>query len=427
MPLENALVVARREYLARVRTKGFWLATIALPLLLAAMGVVPTLLMVGADTGQRLVVVDETGEIGDLLRRELGASEIPGLQEVAGFTLTVEAPAADRQAQRAELNRRVLDGEIDAWSWLDDASITEGRIGYNAESVSNFLTQERLEDALSRAVRVYRLERAGYDAEAVSELTSGVRLKTSKISEEGEKEEGAEAGIILAYLLFFLLYMVLLIYGQQVMNGVLEEKTSRIVEVIVSTTRPFELMLGKLTGVCCTALTQLGIWLAALAVVTLPGVVSAMAWIPEEVDLPTFAPGIFLHFLICFLLGFFLFSSVYAAIGAAFNNVQEAQQFASVAVFFLIAPVFFFWVVINDPDSTVSVVTSLVPLFTPLLMMLRIAIKTPPAWQIVLGYLLTALATWASIWAGARIYRTGILMYGKKPSARELWRWLRRA
>ena len=426
MRLDNAVTVAKREYLARLRTKGFWLATVALPLFIGAMGVVPALLLGKGDKAHRLAVVDATGRLGEALARELAESDGP-LGERAAFDVELVPAGADARADAEALDRRVLDDEIDAWIRIDDASLAADEIAYNAESVSNFITQSALERALSRVVRHDRLTAAGYDADEVGTLARGVGLDTVRVSEEGSKSEGAEAGIILAYVLFFILYMVLIIYGQQVMNGVLEEKSSRIVEVIVSTTRPFELMLGKLGGICLVALTQLAIWMGTLVLLTLPGVVASMAWVPENVDIPSFTPAILLHFLGHFLLGFFLYSTLYAAIGASFNNVQEAQQFASVAVIFLIAPVFLFWKVLNDPDSTLSVVSSLVPLFSPLLMMLRIAVKTPPWWQITLSYLLTALFTLAMVWLSARIYRVGILMYGKKPTIQELWRWIRYA
>jgi ABC-2 type transport system permease protein len=142
-------------------------------------------------------------------------------------------------------------------------------------------------------------------------------------------------------------------------------------------------------------------------------------------SIPRVPAGVYVHFFAFFLLGFVLYATFYAAIGAAFNNVQEAQQFASLAAFALIAPILFFWTVVNDPDSTLSVVMSLVPPFTPLLMLLRITIKTPPAWQIALGYATTALFAWLMIRIAGRIYRVGILMVGKKPSLPELWRWVR--
>ena len=458
MRASRALVVAQREYLSRVKSPGFWLATIVLPVLLAALGILPTLFLFKSTSAHRVVVVDQTGELGEALAARLAPSlgepapDEPGTEtaeengppagaagesfeqrveqrlEAARFEVTLEPPAAsDPEAQRDELNRRVLDGELDAWIWIPGDALETSRVEYHAGSVSNFITQDRLQDALSAVARERRFRGAGFDPEQIGQLSRRVRLTTFRVTEAGGEQEGAEAGLILAYALFFLLYMVLVFYGQQVMNGVIEEKSSRIVEVIVSTVRPFELLMGKLLGICAAALTQLGVWLGAMVAFTLPGVVSAMAWIPEDVDVPTLSAGLVIHFVLLFLLGFFVFSTVYAAIGSAFNNIQEAQQWAGFIVVFLVAPVLFFWMVINDPDSTVSVVASPVPMFTPLLMMLRIAIKTPPVWQIGLGYLLTTAFTFFMIWLSARIYRTGILMYGKKPTLKELWRWVRYA
>jgi len=448
MRIRQALVVAQREYLSRVKSLGFWLATIVLPLFIAAIGILPTLFLLKSVSAHRVAVVDRTGELGEELTERLvpapeatagaedttpeGGAEgfeqqIEEQLESALFEVTLEPAAADPEAQKAELNRRVLEGELDAWIWIGGDALDSSRVEYHAESVSNFITQDRLRDALTAVTREQRFRRAGFDPEQIGELNRRVWLTTFRITEEGGEEEGAEAGLILAYALFFLLYMVLIFYGQQVMNGVIEEKSSRIVEVVVSTVRPFELLMGKLIGICGAALTQLAVWLGTMVAFTLPSVVAAMAWIPEGFDVPTISPGLVVHFVLLFLLGFFVFSTLYAAIGSAFNNVQEAQQWAGFIVIFLVAPVLFFWMVINDPDSTVSVVSSLIPMFTPLLMMLRIAIKTPPFWQIALGYLLTTTFTVGMIWLSARVYRTGILMYGKKPTLKELWRWVRYA
>jgi len=426
----RVLTVARREYLARIRTKAFWITTVALPLLLAAMLVVPALLATQARSTLRVVAVDATGRLGEELAAlsDVPVSDVPMEGDdaaMAAFSVTVEEPTGDPEAQRAALDRRILSGAVDAWIWIDEEAIESGRLPYHGESVSNFLTQGRLERELSRLVHDDRLRRAGLDPVAIGELTRGVALVTVRVSSEGSRAEGAEAGIFLSYGLFFLLYIVLLIYGQQVMTGVLEEKTNRIVEVIVATTTPTDLMAGKLAGVCGVALTQLALWMGTVAVLTAPGVVERVALLPPQISIPRVPAQIYVHFFAFFLLGFVLYATFYAAIGAAFNNVQEAQQFASLAAFVLIAPILFFWTVVNDPDSTLSVVMSLVPPFTPLLMLLRITIKTPPAWQIALGYAATALFAWLMIRIAGRIYRVGILMVGKKPTLPELWRWVR--
>jgi len=212
-----------------------------------------------------------------------------------------------------------------------------------------------------------------------------------------------------------------------VMTGILDEKSSRIVEVLVSAVKPFELMLGKLLGIGFVGLTQFAIWLLTTTVITSPGLAVAVALLPKGVSLPQLGIGVALHLAIFFVLGFFVFASFYAALGAAFNNIQEAQQMAAPLILLLVVPVFLAPRVINDPESTFSVVLSLVPLFSPLLMTLRLAIRMPPIWQVLLAEVLTASFVVLMVWASARIYRVGILMYGKKPTFGELARWLRRA
>jgi len=248
-----------------------------------------------------------------------------------------------------------------------------------------------------------------------------------RVSAEGSREEMGEAGFFLAYGLFFLLYMVLLLWGQQVLQGVLEEKSSRVVEVVVSAARPFDLMLGKLVGIGAAALTQFGIWMVTLVVLTAPGLISSFAAAPPELALPTVSVAQAVYVVVFFLLGFFVYSSMYAAVGSAFNNLQEAQQLAFVPTMAIILPMFFLLPVINDSNGTLAVVTSMVPFLSPILMPLRIAVLTPPLWQIVLSIAVTAAFVLLMVWVCARIYRTGILMYGKKPTFKELLRWMRYA
>jgi len=424
MRVKQTAVIAKREYLARLKSKGFWISTILIPILMAAWAILPSLFMAKSKSTQRLTVIDQTGEIAEPLLAEIEAWAGKTGGQVT-FDIDRDEPGPDPEAKRAELDRRVLDGEIQAWLWIDESALAENRVEYHAESVSNFLTQEALERALSTVARKVRLESAGYDVAAISTLTESIDLETVRVSEEGSREEGGLGGFALAFGLFMLLYMTTLIYGQQVMNGILEEKSSRVVEVILAVVQPTELMTGKLVGICLVGLTQLVIWIGTAIALTAPGLVAAIAFIPPDVSLPTISPSILMHFFLLFLLGYFFYATLYAMIGASFNNVQEAQQMAGVAVIFVVAPWMFFMPIVNDPDSTLAVVTSLIPVFTPLLMMLRIALKMPPLWQILLGYALTTGLCIAMIWLCARIYRVGILMYGKKPTIQEIWRWVR--
>jgi ABC-2 type transport system permease protein len=428
MRLENMVIIAKREYSQRFRSKGFWIATLILPLFVVASAILPSLLLSRSRTVQRVVVVDTTGRIAQpLLAKKPDLSESGDGERVARFEFFIEKPAPDRRAQRAGLDRRVLDKEIDAWIWIDPAVFTGKPVEYHAKTVSNVITQKVLRDDLSDVVRRERFADAGLDPDRVGALSAAVDLETVRISREGSRAEGGMAGAAFAYILFLLLYMVLMIWGQQVLQGVLEEKSSRIIEVVLSSVKPFELMMGKLIGICLVGLTQFGIWLLTLAAVTAPGVMTRIAGMPEGVKLPTVTPVMVLHFILLFILGFFVFSTLYAAIGASFNNLQEAQQVSGIAVFFLVIPVFLMLPIINDPGSTFAVVASLIPLFTPLLMTLRISLEMPPLWQILLGYTLTFGFLVGMVWICARIYRIGILMYGKKPTFQELWKWLRYA
>jgi ABC-2 type transport system permease protein len=428
MRLENIVVVAKREYTQRVRSKGFWIATLILPLFVVAAAILPSVIMARSRSEQRLVVVDATGRVAPrLLEKRPDDTSRDPMDRIARFEFLVETPSNDPQAQRAALDQRVLDKEIDAWIWIDENVLAGKPVEYHAKTVSNVMTQEVLRDELSYVVRRVRLADAGLDPDRVGSLSEPVDLETVRISKEGSRAEGGLAGAAFAYVLFLLLYMVLVIWGQQVMQGVLEEKSSRIIEVVLSSVKPFELMMGKLTGICLAGLTQFGLWLVTLAVFTAPGVIASIAGLPEGVKLPTVTVAMALHFILLFILGFFVFSTLYAAIGAAFNNLQEAQQVAGVVVFFLIIPVFLMFPIINDPSSTFAVVASLIPLFTPLLMTLRISLEMPPVWQILLAYALTFGFLVGMVWICARIYRIGILMYGKKPTFQELWKWIRYA
>jgi ABC-2 type transport system permease protein len=423
MRLDKVRVVAKREYLSRIRSKAFWLTTVLLPLFMAAMFVGPVLIIARSTSHLEAVLVDGTGALGPGIAERL-STRGPGVGALAQVDLDLVAPAADRAAQRAELDRRLLDEELDAWIWLDREGLAGGRAEYHARSVSNTLTQEQIEEAISIEVQKLRLTEAGFDPDVVEPLLEPVSLTTLKVSEEGSRAEAGEAGFFLAYGLFFMLYIVLLLWGQQVLQGVLEEKSSRVVEVIVSSVRPFELMLGKLGGIGGAALTQFGLWLTTAVVLTAPGLVSALGALPEDVGLPRIAPVQALAIVVFFLLGFFVYASMFAAVGACFNNAQEAQQLSFLPTGFIILPIFFLFPVINDSGGTLAIVTSLIPPLTPILMPLRIAVEMPPLWQVGLGAVLTALFVVLMVGLCGRIYRVGILMYGKKPTLKEIWRWV---
>jgi ABC-2 type transport system permease protein len=428
MSWKKTLILSKREYLSRVKSKGYWLGTLVLPLLLGALVVIPGLIFSRTTSELDVVVVDTTGgELGREVRQRLEERRQDPERRIAAFDITLAEPEARAEAQRTELDRRLMAEEIDAWMWIDAAGLAQNRVEYRARNVSNTFSQEVLADELSRAVRERRLVDAGYDPDAISGLLERVGLSTVRVTAEGSREEAGEAGFLLAYGLFFLLYVVLMMWGQQVLQGVLEEKSSRVVEVIVSAATPFELMIGKLLGIGAAALTQFGLWLACIVALTAPGLIASMVAMPEGFGIPTISIVQALYVLVFFVLGFFVYSTMYAAVGAAFNTVQEAQQLSMVPTFAIISPLLFFLPVTNDSGGPMAIITSMVPIMSPILMPLRIAIEMPPAWQVWLSIAITAAFVWLMIGVCARIYRVGILMYGKKPTVQELWRWLRYA
>lgn len=428
MQLDNIRIVARREYLQRIRSKGFWIGTVIFPLFAVAMTVLPSLLLMRSRTTQKIVVLDDTGRVAIQLSAERPKNAPPEPRDQTRLTrieFLREVVQPDRKAQEEALNRRVLDKEIDAWIRITPAVLTGGQVEYRGRSTSNFMTQELLRDRLTDAVRRVRLADAGYDPDKVGELSAKVGVRTIRVSKEGSRAEGGTGGFLFAYILFFMLFLSLILWGQQVMNGVLEEKGSRAVEVIISTVKPFQLMMGKLTGICLVGLTQFAIWITTMVVVSAPGIVGSMGTMPDDLKIPALGPLVALQFLVFFVLGFFVYASFYAALGAAFNSLQEAQQVAGTLGILFAVPAILMPMIINAPSSTLSTVMSLIPLFSPMLMPMRIVTETPPAWQVLTAYVLTAGFLMLMVWLCGRIYRIGILMYGKKPTIPELLRWVR--
>lgn len=421
-------IIAKREYSTRVKTKAFWLGTAAIPVLLGAMLFGPSLLIGKIGSQQRITIVDATrGALSQDLPARLAealekSSPARGRAENVNFEVETVPAAADAAAQRAELDRKVLDKELDAWIWLSPETLAKDRFEYHARSVSNWLTQSILERRISEVVRNERLRSAGFDLDQVSRLSKTLEIDPTRVSKDGSKAEG-KGGMFLAMGLFFMLYTTLIVYGSQMLQGVLEEKGSRIIEVLASAIPSDALLVGKLLGVSAVAFTQIAAWLVTSAVLTAPGL-AATLFVPG-LDIPTLSLAMVVHSLLFSLLGFLLFLALYAMIGAAFNSLQEAQQFSGFVIMFIIVPVFFMMPILNDPGSKLAIALSLFPFFTPLMMMLRMAVEMPPLWQILAAYGVLVVAILVILWIAARVYRTGILMYGKKPTLPEIWRWVR--
>jgi ABC-2 type transport system permease protein len=278
-----------------------------------------------------------------------------------------------------------------------------------------------LERALEEAFVRVRLAAAGVEPARLQEALRDVDLRTMRISSSGAREDRG-TGFLFSTILLLAIYTAVFMWGQALMTSVIEEKTNRVVEVMVSSVSPDTLLGGKLLGVGAAGLTQMLAWALAMGLIGLyvgSGAVAGGAAVPE-VGLGTLAA-----FVCFFLLGFFLYGSLYAAVGASVNSMQEAQNLILPLMMPVILAMMFFPMVLRSPDSSLAVGLSLIPLLTPLLMFLRISVLMPPAWQIALSIGLTLLTIWGVVWTASRIYRVGILMYGKRPTMPEILRWVR--
>jgi len=252
-----------------------------------------------------------------------------------------------------------------------------------------------------------------------------VDLKTLKLGAGGEETRDQGQAFMLSYMMVLIIYMTVLMYGIYVMRGVLEEKSSHIVEVIISAVKPFELMLGKILGIGAVGLTQMVLWSVMGFALSAPAVLSAVGM--SNIELPSIPPGLLVAFVVFFVLGFLLYGTLYAGIGAAFDTEQDAQNFQMMITMMLVIPLVLLVQIMNEPDGTLSVVLSLFPFFAPILMFLRMTLTQVPFWQVGLSIVLMVGAIVVMAWLVGKVYRVGILMHGSKPKIKDLVRWVREA
>lgn len=416
MMWRDVWAVIRREYLQRVRSRWFIAATILAPLFVLGIVLLPAWFgSQGGEVDRRLAVVDGTGVLYE---------RMAPLLEEAGYQVYEQRWHADVVT---ELREVAAVGSIGGFIMVDELTLETGEAALYTRSRPNPLRQVTLRSAIARAALGFQLDQRGVDVEA---MLGGGELDIQMLGGGGTGAE--EPRFMVAYLGSFLLYMAILVYAISVMRATLEEKTSRIVEVVISAMKPWHLMLGKIIGVGAVSLTQLGIWLALGAVGVLSGLPALVAARPEMADLSQIAEampglGMVALFFGFFVFGFFMYSGLYAAVGAMCNSDEEAQQAQLPVLLFLVVPIIMVVSVIDDPSSNLSVGLSLFPLFTPILMWARVAGGSVPPLEIALSFVIMALATLGIAWVAGRIYKVGILMAGKRPTLPELWRWIKEA
>jgi ABC-2 type transport system permease protein len=427
MNWKKTFAVVRREYVERVRTRAFWIATLLIPLFF--LGYVAIQISASRKTGgeRRLVVVDLTGKLYAPLVKELAETEAKQKAEASGskgphWTLVERAAAGGLEATKEDLRKQVLAKKINGYLILEPAKIEKSEVEYYSTTVSEFIAINQLQSAISRIWMRQKMEARGLPADLARDLEVRIDLKPFKVTEKGTAEEKG-AGLIAAIVLLILMYSTFLMYGYQVMRGVIEEKSNRIVEIIVASVRPTELMVGKIIGIGLVGLTQYFVWSVVAMNLSLPAVASLLS--TGDMGLPRVPVSLLGYFMLFFLLGYFLYASVYTMIAAPFNTDQEAQQLAMIPMFLIVGGLAVYPAVMNNPNGGIALFFSLFPFTASLIMFLRTAVSEPPLWQILLSVALLLGTTAALAWFAGRIYRVGILMYGKKPTIPEIIRWAR--
>ena len=451
--MKKFLAVVKHEYKKIVLKWAFLITTLMLPFLGAMFAVVPALIFSIKGEASRIVVVDPTGKIAPRLKANLSPERIAEKAKRAADESKVKMPASSQEEQfkqsaeqfgasfvfvdynsagkpndevRRELNGRISDGEIDAYLIVPtDYGKTNAKFEFFSRKAGDFLANEVLEQALNEAVRSQRLADANIDESALKNLSRNISLEKKGLDESGnEKDSG---GVFIAsFIIGFMIYLTLTIYGNSIMGAVVEEKETRIAEILFSSARPFELMMGKLVGVGLAGLTQLAIWIVSLLVAAGFGVAYFSA-AGVDIALPNVSPLMVVYFLIFFLLGFFIYASIFALIGSMVTSMQEGGQFAFPPVMILLIGFYFSFAVMRDPNSSLSFWVSIAPFFAPITMPVRILAETPPFWQILLSIVLNALAIAGLVWLASRVYRVGMLMYGKRATIPEVWKWIRQS
>ncbi len=426
MSNSKIMTIISHEYMLKLKSKGFIIGTFIAPVLMAAMLVLPTLIMMATedDISKKIYVLDETGILYD----DIIASDTATF---AKATNTLE-----------ELKEKTQNQEIDGYIYLPSNVIKEGKVEVNSIGGGGISFIQSLKSTLRSSIRSERLKNAGIDLQTLEDAGKGIEIITKKISKEGKVEEDNNeilAGV--GFIFGFANYFLMLMYGGMVLRAVIDEKANRIIEVIASSVRPFDIMFGKIIGIGLAGLTQVSAWMILSSVVLMLGLSPAETTITGvdaqqmqqaqmlfgEIPMPDISIWMILGFLFYFISGYFIFASLYAAIGSAVDQEQDAQQLQMPVTMIIIVPILFLTSMITNPESTVAIVASHIPLFSPILMPVRMFATQMPIWEIAISVVAMIATFFGIVWVAARIYRVGILMTGKKPSFKELFKWIKLA
>jgi len=418
--------IIKREYLERVRSKWFLIATFFGPLFFSAIIIVPAWLASRSKATSDIyntTILDATGNgFGRRLAINIAgdttnATKMPTVAVVAPSELTRAESTATREVMRKErtgyivVNQQTIAGEAARYA------------GRNATSIADMTL---LKNAIRQTILAQRLEKVGLDDAQMKAITFiPLDFSTERITERGRAGSGM-ASVLFGFAIGFLLYMSIVIYGQTIMSGVLEEKTTRVAEVVMSSVPTDTLLAGKVIGVGAVGLTQQIIWIGTTYVLLkLREPIMAKLGAPTvSFSLPDISLAAGVLFLLFFLLGFIFYSSLYAAVGSSVNSESEARQAATPLLVMIVSTGVFIQPVLLNPTGTTAKVLSLVPISSPIIMPIRMAVTGVPALELTASLGFLAIGCVVALWLASRIYRVGLLMYGKRPTMKEMARWI---
>ncbi len=410
--MHNVWLIAKREYLERIRTKSFLFFTVLFPLLMVGGIAVEAITSTHARSVSHIAVVSHDLQLATDLQAEL--------ENGKDNRMTVDVISPPGTDTRDILDGELANKSLDGYLWITPAtqSNTRPSFAYTPRSARDISTKDAVSSALRTVLVRERLAHQGMIASDLNSLMQPVEVDTTQAG----KNADTTSTFIAIYVLFFLMYFVIMLYGMNVARSIIEEKTSRVFEVLLATIKPEEMMAGKMLGVGSVGLTQVFIWLIAAILLTSTSIVSSMAGGNVHVSLSAMQ---IVFFVVFFVLGFMLYASIAAALGAMTNSEQELQQLNMFLVMPLACCFFAMGIIISNPNSVLSTILSLIPFMTPLVMYLRLSLTAVPVWQLALSVGLMLVTIYAILWVASRIYRVGILMYGKKPTLPEILRWLK--
>jgi ABC-2 type transport system permease protein len=410
----KALQVALWEFLEKVKSKAFIISLVLMPIIIGAIAILPAFFASKADDESiRIGIIDGTQKLVQSLGEKLDR-EFRLKNNQPNYILRSISPGRSLEEDHAEGARLVASDAIEGFFSIPATVFDSGKVEYRTKNVGNFKVQERFSRAIEQVITEMRLSSRGLDAALIRKLTARVEIKPIKISEKGEESESSFGETFAkSYIGLLMLIFMVLTSGQLLVRSMVEEKSNRVIEVLLSSCTPRDMMIGKILGLS-------GLGILQMLVYALMGIALAL-----KTDMNLLQPEYFAFTLVYAILGYVFYAAIFVAAGSPATTEQEAQQITAYISMLMVAPFGLMLLVMQNPNSLIVKVLSYIPLLTPSIMVLRVSIQMPSTWEILATIVLMIVSTAVMMWVAGKIFRIAILSYGKRPTLAELFRWVR--